>query len=117
MGKELLFSITKKDFQITYFSGTGKGGQKRNKTQNCCRIKHVETGVITTGQETRSKQQNLKNAFKRMTEHPEFKAYLRMRIARETADKEEEERCLQRKVNEMLDDKYLKVEYIDEIES
>ena len=33
--KELLFSVTKKDFSITWFSGTGAGGQYRNKHQNC----------------------------------------------------------------------------------
>lgn len=29
--KELLSSVTKKDFDITWFSGTGNDGQYRNK--------------------------------------------------------------------------------------
>jgi len=32
--RELAFSVTKKDLEITYFSGTGKGGQHRNKHKN-----------------------------------------------------------------------------------
>ena len=44
--KKLLFSLTKNDFIVTYYSGTGAGGQHRNKHQNCVRIKHKETGII-----------------------------------------------------------------------
>lgn len=54
--KELLFSITKKDFSIEWFSGSGAGGQHRNKSSNCCRIKHLVSGVITTGTEQRSRE-------------------------------------------------------------
>jgi len=49
--RELLFSITKDDFIIEWYFGSGSGGQHRNKHQNCCRLKHVESGVITTGTE------------------------------------------------------------------
>jgi len=79
--KELIFSVTRKDFEITHFSGSGAGGQHRNKHQNCVRIKHKETGIITTGQEERSLKQNEKNAFLRMTEHLGFKNWLRLKIA------------------------------------
>jgi peptide chain release factor 1 len=109
--KKLLFSITKKDFEITFFSGTGKGGQHRNKHQNCVRLKHKETGIITTGQNSRVLNQNKNDAFKRMTNHPEFKKYLKLRIAKEILNKEEIEKEINKKVNDMLDDKYLKVEY------
>ncbi len=33
--KQLLFSVTKKDLRIDYYKGTGSGGQKKNKTENC----------------------------------------------------------------------------------
>jgi protein subunit release factor A len=45
MKKELLFSVTKKDFNVDYFSGKGAGGQYRNKHQNCVRLKHIESGA------------------------------------------------------------------------
>lgn len=38
-------SYTRKDFDIDWFSGTGAGGQHRNKHQNCIRITHRETGI------------------------------------------------------------------------
>jgi len=75
MGKELLFSITKKDFKIDYFSGTGAGGQHRNKHQNCVRLHHLESGVRSTGQSNRSRTANLREAFKGLVKHPQFKMW------------------------------------------
>lgn len=66
--KELIFSATKKDFKIDWFSGTGHGGQYRNKHPNCCRITHKESGLTATGQEHRDRPSNQKAAFNRLVE-------------------------------------------------
>ena len=73
--KELLFSITKKDFKIHWFSGTGAGGQSRNKNQLCVRLQHPESGTQTTGQSHKSRQANLREAFTSLIKHPTFKAW------------------------------------------
>lgn len=39
-----------KDFYIEWFSGTGKGGMKRNKTQSSCRVYHLPTGLMESRQ-------------------------------------------------------------------
>jgi peptide chain release factor 1 len=80
MKKELLFSITKKDFKIEYFSGTGAGGQHRNKHQNCVRIHHPESGVVVTGQSNRERISNLREAFKNMVNDPKFKVWHNRKI-------------------------------------
>lgn len=49
------------DFKIEWYSGTGCGGQNRNKVQSCCRIKHLPTGQIATAQ-CRSRQNSLLQA-------------------------------------------------------
>jgi protein subunit release factor A len=56
--------LTKKDFSIEWFSGTGKGGQNRNKRQNCCRIVHLATGLRAVGQNGRDRVENQRTAFK-----------------------------------------------------
>ncbi len=61
-----LFSITKKDFEISYFSGKGSGGQHRNKHQNCVRMKHKESGIISVGQNHKNRQANLKEALRNL---------------------------------------------------
>ena len=111
MSRELLFSVTKKDLEITWFSGKGAGGQYRNKHQNCCRIKHKESGVIVTGQDERSQKQNLKNAFLRLTKHSDFKKWLRIRAAELSGRWLGEEREIQRIVDEMMKPENLKIEY------
>ena len=78
--KELLFSVTKKDFKISYFSGKGAGGQHRNRHKNCVRMTHPDSGASAVGQNERSKERNLRNAFKRITSSPKFKIWLNKRI-------------------------------------
>ena len=126
MARKLLFSITKKDFEITYYSGTGAGGQHRNRHKNCVRLKHIDSGVIVTGANSRSLEQNKKNAFKRLVNHKKFKAWLKIRVARETISSsefpsyDEVQKALTRrypddineKLDDMMQDKYLKVEYL-----
>ena len=49
------------DFKIEWYSGTGAGGQHRNKHQNSCRIIHMPTGQTATAQ-CRSRQNSLEQA-------------------------------------------------------
>ncbi len=42
------------DFEVSYYSGTGPGGQNRNKVLASCRLKHLPTGLIKSSQ-TRSR--------------------------------------------------------------
>lgn len=44
------FKIDARDVRIEWYSGTGAGGQHRNKHQNSCRITHRPTGVVATAQ-------------------------------------------------------------------
>ena len=67
------FTVGKKDLEITYFSGTGPGGQRRNKVQACVRIKHPDTGVIVTGQNHAERSSNMKDALERLANHFKFK--------------------------------------------
>lgn len=60
--------LSKKDFRVEWFSGTGAGGQYRNKHQNCCRIFHIESGLMATGQSNRDRPSNQREAFKRLAE-------------------------------------------------
>lgn len=49
------------DFSISFFSGTGPGGQNRNKVQASARIVHVPTGLVRTAQ-TRSRENSVRLA-------------------------------------------------------
>ena len=64
--RELIFQATKKDFRLDWFSGSGAGGQHRNKHQNCLRLTHIPTGIMTTGQTERDRPSNLRKAFAKM---------------------------------------------------
>lgn len=80
MERELLFSITKKDLILKYFSGTGKGGQHRNKHQNCVRLQHPDSGVSVTGQSHKSMTANKKEALHNLVKHPKFKVWHTQRV-------------------------------------
>lgn len=80
MGRELLFTVHKKDFKVDTFRCGGKGGQKQNKTESGVRITHKESGAIGESREERSQTMNKHIAFKRLTESPKFKVWLNMRV-------------------------------------
>ena len=73
--RKLLFSVTRKDLVIDFFSGTGAGGQHRNKHQNCVRISHPASGALSTGQASRSRQSNIRHALNSLIKHPKFKVW------------------------------------------
>jgi peptide chain release factor 1 len=54
-------SILEKDLKIEWYSGTGAGGQYRNKHQNSCRITHIPTGTVAKA-ECRSRTNSLEEA-------------------------------------------------------
>jgi peptide chain release factor 1 len=54
-------SVEDKDLRIEWYSGTGAGGQHRNKHQNSCRITHIPTGIVATAQ-CRSRENSLAEA-------------------------------------------------------
>lgn len=79
--REKLFSVRPEDFEVTWFSGTGAGGQYRNHHCNCCRIRHKATGVIGTGQSNRNQEANKKEAFMSVYNNPKFQTWLKVRTA------------------------------------
>jgi protein subunit release factor B len=82
--KKLLFSLSKTngDFVITPYKGSGKGGQKRNKTMSGCRITHPATGLYTECEEERYFEVNKRRAFDRLVSKPEFNKWLKLEIAK-----------------------------------
>jgi peptide chain release factor 1 len=45
-----VIEIPKQDLKVEWYSGTGAGGQHRNKHQNSCRLTHMPTGLTVTAQ-------------------------------------------------------------------
>jgi protein subunit release factor B len=107
--REHLFTLTKKDFKINYFSGTGAGGQYRNRHKNCVRLTHIASGVTVTGQSYREQKANLKEAFNNLKKHPKFMLWINKK-AREIIDG----KTIEQKVVEMMKPEYLKVEVRNE---
>lgn len=53
------------DLRVEWFSGTGAGGQHRNKHQNSCRLIHVPTNTVVTAQ-TRSRESSYRQALQEL---------------------------------------------------
>ena len=108
MKKELLFTLTKKDFDVSFFRASGPGGQKVNKTSSACRIVHRASGAVGESREERSQAQNKKIAFNRMAQSKTFKSWLRLEAAARIKGFAD----IDKMVDDMMDEKNLKVEYI-----
>jgi hypothetical protein len=105
--REPIFSLTAKDFRWDYYVGSGKGGQKKNKTANCVRCTHEESKVSATGESGRSQHDNKKLAFSKVVRDPEFCKWLRIETARRCGEQE----VINKRVRQSMADHNLKVEY------
>lgn len=78
--KQKITIVSKKDLDISYYIGPGKGGQKKQKTSSGCQIIHRESGAISKCSENRSQAQNKKLAFERLVKVPKFRVWLNKKL-------------------------------------
>lgn len=105
MSKELLFSITKKDLEISHFSGTGAGGQHRNRHKNCVRLYHPDSDVRVTGQSNKELRSNIKEALNNLVKSFDFKRWHNRRVMEIIENK-----TIDQIVEEMMVEDNLKIE-------
>jgi len=107
MSKELLFSLTKNDFELQFFRAGGKGGQKQNKTSSGCRIIHKESGAVGESREERQQTANKKMAFQRLIKSKEFQLWHKIKAASMLSGVAD----VHKKVDKMMSEENLKIEY------
>lgn len=78
--KTKLFSVTASDCRFIAKRGSGKGGQKRNKTSNAIQCFHDPSGAMGESEDCREQSLNRKAAFERMAESSEFQSWLKLKI-------------------------------------
>lgn len=78
----LLFSLTKKDFEFQTFCTGGKGGQHRNAKQNGVRCIHPPSGAVGEHRDGRDQYKNKQEAFRKCCETVKFKAWHKLETMR-----------------------------------
>ena len=109
MKKELLYSLTKKDFELQTFRSGGPGGQNQNKRNTGVRIIHPESGAVGESREHRTQFQNRKAALKRLVAHSKFKIWNNTKCYEIYMGK-----TLEKIVEEMMEKKNLKIEVLED---
>lgn len=59
--------IKDSDIRVEWYSGSGAGGQHRNKHQNSCRLIHIPTGTVRKA-ETRNRESSYRDARQALAE-------------------------------------------------
>ena len=109
MSKELLFSVTKKDFDIQTFCSGGPGGQHQNKTASGVRICHRESGAVGESRSERSQHQNKRLAMQRLSSSVKFRLWVNRKVHEVKTGK-----SIEKLVDESLVPENLKFESHDE---
>lgn len=110
--KELLFSVTKKDCEFQYFRASGPGGQHKNKVETAARCIHRESGAVAEATDSRSKDENTRNAFLRMINTEKFKNWHKAETARRMQNFKSIEDMVESAVNSQMAPQNLKVEVL-----
>lgn len=79
---KLLFSLTRKDFEVQTFCTGGKGGQHRNAKQNGVRIIHKASGAVAEHRDGRDQAKNKIAAFEKLVETKKFKDWHKAEVHR-----------------------------------
>ncbi len=88
MVKDEKYSYTKKDFDIRWFNGSVRaGGQNINKTQNCVKITHIQSGLSAQSTAHRDRKANFRDAFQALGE--KLKPWILEQINKEIPQREE----------------------------
>ena len=111
--RQLLFSVTKDDCDWQTFRAGGPGGQNQNKVSSGVRCIHRKSGAVGESRETRSQLENKRRAFGRMARTKEFQIWHRLEVAKYTGEHARMLQEVERKVDELMDLKFLKIETFD----
>jgi protein subunit release factor B len=97
--RELLFSVTAKDCDWSFSHGTGKGGQARNKSLSAVHCTHRASGARAYSQDGRSQEDNKRDAFVKMCQTKEFKAWHQREVWKKLGVLDQVERAVQDGLN------------------
>ena len=109
MEKQILFSLTAKDFEFQTFCTGGNGGQNVNAKQNGVRCIHPASGARAEHRDGRSQDLNKREAFRKCAESAVFKAWHKVEVMRRLGKL----RDIDRLVDEAMAEHNLKVEYVE----
>lgn len=107
--RERVTLATRKDFDVSYFCGSGNGGQAKNKVHSGVQIIHRESGAIGRASDSRSQADNKAEAFRRLLKTPKMKFW----IVKKKFEIDQK-MTLEQSVLEETQDQFLKVEVKDE---
>lgn len=105
----LLFSVSQRDCEWTFTKGSGPGGQKRNKTSNAVHVSHQPSGAKSYSEKYRSQTENKADAFFKLTQTPQFQAWLKLEINKTLGIEKQIEKSVEKQMNE----KFIKIETKD----
>ena len=108
--RRLLFSVTRKDFDIQTFRAGGKGGQNQNKLETGVRIVHRESGAVGESRTHRTQGRNKREAFARLVTSEKFRTWQKKKTAEMLQDEHELRERVNRQVEVMMKPANLKVE-------
>jgi protein subunit release factor B len=106
MARQKLFSVTIKDCNVETFTVGGAGGGGKDTSNTGVRISHPPSGASGVGVDSRSQFKNKQDAFRRMAESKQFRAWVKLKAAELSTGKTVEQR-----VEEAMAPKNIKVEH------
>lgn len=87
-----------KETTITFFRGSGPGGQHRNKVETGVRLKHIPSGIVLEVDEERSQARNREIAFERLADRLEELAKPKVpRVPTKVSQSQREKRLREKK--------------------